>query len=605
MKKKGEPVRWTRNHKRLISSFRATYFLICLFSAGMFHLSYGQASIQAMLRLTVKDETGEPVAFRARVFDHGKLVTQDWERGKTDLTVIPGVYTVLISHGFNYDAVRFDNLDLSASVTEKSVTLRKRYDLVSRGWYCGESHMHGQHGSADRPQTFSDAARLAEANGLNYIQIAQWWTTDFSWTSIDTLETMSRQASTPLVAVNWNLESPKCYMGIDDGGKTGNLHCYGHGCTLGLKERPYDKAFWFTGPNFPIINEIHRQNAVVMLAHPYRFWFNNGNFVSNMANEIAFDYVVGQGYDAVDILNDGEPLFFEHERVWWNLLNMGYKVSGTAGSDGSIADGEAGRYRTYTRINGTFSWDKIAQGIRDGACVASSGPMVLFSVDGKDPGTEFPADGKKHLCNLKVWSGPLPSETLVAAQLIRNGEIVRAWDLRSLKTREWSGEFEISDISYAWYAIRVTATCKDPGLLRTWTQPAEIYDEAVASPVYFIPDGFLRPSPAKATVKLNITDDESNPLAGTVSVIDYGKEISTQNVAADGSALIIAPASANLVITAAGFDDFRIDLFRDSPVYVFCQNFNDYFTPGGFNELRTLLGNISFRVKLKRGTQKQ
>ena len=38
-----------------------------------------------------------------------------------------------------------------------------------------------------------------------------------------------------------------------------------------------------------VINEIHRQNAVVMLAHPYRFWFNNGNFVSNMANEIALD----------------------------------------------------------------------------------------------------------------------------------------------------------------------------------------------------------------------------------------------------------------------------------------------------------------------------
>ncbi len=126
------------------------------------------------------------------------------------------------------------------------------------------------------------------------------------------------------------MESPKCYMGQDDGGAGGNLHCYGHGCIMGMEERPYDRAFWFTGPNFRILQEIHRQDAVVTLAHPARFWFNHGNFVSNWASEIAFDYAVGQGYDAVDIFNDGEPVFFQHERVWWNLLNMGYKVAGTA-----------------------------------------------------------------------------------------------------------------------------------------------------------------------------------------------------------------------------------------------------------------------------------
>ena len=62
---------------------------------------------------------------------------------------------------------------------------------------------------------------------------------------------------------------------------------------------------------------------MVTLAHPARFWFNQGNFVSNWASEIAFDYVAGQGYDGVDIFNDGEPVFFQHERVWWNLLEHG------------------------------------------------------------------------------------------------------------------------------------------------------------------------------------------------------------------------------------------------------------------------------------------
>jgi len=346
-----------------------------------------------------------------------------------------------------------------------------------------------------------------------------------------------------------------------------------------------------------LIQEIHRQNAVVMLAHPVRFWFNNGNFVSNMASEIAFDYVVGQGYDGVDIFNDDRQLFFLHEHVWWNLLNMGYRVSGTANSDGSIIDGHAGRYRTYTKINGEFDWDKIAQGIRNGTCIASSGPMVLFQVDGKDPGSEFPADGKIHHGNLQVWSSPLPGETLVSVQVIRNGEIVHAWDLRSKKAREWSGDIELSDNSFAWYAIRVTSTCKDPGLL---AQSADVYEVALANPVYFIPEGFQRPSPAKATVKLHIMDEDSLSLPAMVSIVDSGKEIAQHIVDTNGSTILTIPATAYLVIKSPGFVEVKKDLYMDSPIYDFCRNFNDFYTPAGFNKLTEMLSNLSFDVKLKK-----
>jgi hypothetical protein len=574
--------------------------IICLPTSGVIYGTNGPSGQIAIFKVTVLDDARQPVAFRLEAFDGGRQISQVWERGKAELTLPVGKYTILISHGFDYNAVRIDTLYLPEGVTEKNVTLKKRYDIKSLGWYCGENHMHGQHGSTDCPQTFKDAARLAESNGLNYIQIAQWWTPDFAWTNLDTLIKMAREATTPMVVVNWNMESPKCYMSVDDGGKSGNLHCYGHGCTIGLKERPYDKDFWFTGPNFHIIQEIHRQNAVVTLAHPVRFWFNNGNFVSNMASEMAFDYLVGQGYDGVDIFNDGEPLFFQHERVWWNLLNMGYKVSGTAATDGSIINGEAGRYRTYTRIPGGFSWDKIARGIRDGACIASSGPMVLFDVDGKDPGTEFLADGRIHQANLRVWSSPLPDETLVSVQVIRNGEIVQAWDLRSKQARQWSGNFTLSDNSFAWYAIRVTSTCRNPGSLAAWPQPAEIYEVAVANPVYFIPAGFHRPSPMNAIVKLNVSDEESHPLDAVVSVVDSGREISRYNIGQSGSVTLNIPATSYLVITSSGFTEVKKDLYKDSQIFSYCQNFTDFYTPGGINGLKELLGNMTFDVKLKK-----
>jgi hypothetical protein len=585
----------TRLYKSGISIFMILNLVIGICSGCL-----AQDSLNAKLEIVVGDQAGAPIAFRLQVFDNGRQISQIWERGKASLLLPAGRHTLLVRHGFDYDAVRIDNLNLPAGVTETSVILRKRYDINKLGWYCGESHMHGQHGPTDAPQTFRDAARLAEANGLNYIQIAQWWTPDFSWPSTDTLDLMAKEATTSHVFVNWNMESPKSYMEPDDGGKSGNLHCYGHGCTLGLKERPYEKNFWFTGPNFNVIHEIHRQNAIVTLAHPVRYWFNNGNFVSNMASEIAFNYISGEGYDGVDIFNDGEPVFFQHERVWWNLLNMGYKVAGTANTDGSIIGGEAGRFRTYTKIRGEFSWAKIAQGIRNGTCIASSGPMVLFTVDGKDSGTEFPADGSAHTARLEVWSGPLPGETLVSVQVIRNGEVVTAWDLRSKKKREWSGNFRISDNSFAWYAIRVTATCKDPGLNSTWSQPAGLYELAVASPVYFIPEGFQRPAPAKATLRLHVTDEEGHPVSAMVTVTDFGKEIFHISTDNNGEAKVSSPATASIAVKAPGFGEVRKDLYMDTSVFGFCKDFNDFYTPAGFMRLRELIGNIDFEIKLKK-----
>jgi hypothetical protein len=547
----------------------------------------------ADLDLAVEDEAGRPIAFRVQVSQAGHAVAQVWERGRARLSLPAGKHSLLVSHGFDYDTVRLE-VDLGPEGSQRRVTLTRRYDVQRLGWFCGESHLHGQHDRGVKPQTFADAARLAEANGLDYIQIAQAWTPKFDWTPVEELEAMSRQASTPKVAVRWNLESPKCYFTKDDGGERGNLHCYGHGCTLNLQQRPYGKDFWFTGPNYRIIQEIHRQGAVVTLAHPARFWFTNGNFVSNWASEIAFDYVAGQGYDGVDILNDSEPLFFLHERVWWNLLNMGYKVAGTANSDGSIVEGHAGRLRTYARIDGPFSWSKIAQAIRDGACVASSGPMVLFDVDGRRPGTEFPADGQTHRARLTAWSGPKPQEALVSVQVVRNGEIIQAWDLRSKRARQWSGEFELGDTAFAWYAIRVISAVPVSG------PTTETYAVAVASPVYFLPKSFRRPQPAPAKVRLKIADPQGNPLAAMVDVIDAGKTVAQIPVGATGGATFPTPATAVLSIRAPGYVEAKRDLFLDSPLREACRNFNGFYTPTAYNKVRKMLGDLRFEVRLEK-----
>ena len=566
-----------------------------------------QARFAAAVKLRVKDEAGKPLPFRGELWSGQRRLDSIWSSDGTGEVRAPeGESMLLVRHGFDYDAVEVPlDLGLEPKEVTKDVTLHRRFDLRALGWFGGENHMHGQHGKKDPPRTFKDGARMAAADGVDYLQIAYAWEPTFSWVPSEELEKWSREASTPQVAVRWNTETPKCYMGEDDGGEKGNLHCYGHGLPIGLKDNSKGMAFFHTGPAFRAIQEIHRQGAVVLCAHPVRFWFNKGNFVSNWASELPFDYVAGCGYDGVDVLHDCPLLFFQSERLWWNLLNMGYKVAGTANSDGSLGDPHGvGRFRTYMKIEGEFSWDKIAEAVRRGACIASSGPMVLFEVDGRPSGAEFPADGKEHKATVRAWSAPLPGETLVSVQLVRNGEVVRAWDLRKEKLREWKTEFAVGgDDAMAWYAVRVLSTCRNRESVAKWGP--DVYEVAVANPVYFVPRGFKRPGLTYAHVTITVQDEAGKPVAGRVVVVEPGgEEGEPYDVPPSGILVRGESATASLRITADGFKEERRSLYLDTEIFSYCRNMNllwpSLYSPETWKELRDMLASLHMTVVMKK-----
>ena len=133
-----------------------------------------------------------------------------------------------------------------------------------------------------------------------------------------------------------------------------------------------------------------------------------------------------------------------------------------------------------------------------------------------------------------------------------------------------------------------------------WRQPADLYEIAVASPVYFLPKEFRRPEPASARVTLRVTDAMGDPLAASVSVLDMGREIGRRAIDESGNVVLEAPATAALLIRAAGYADARRDLYLDSPISEYCRNFNGFYTPEAWNHLREMLRNLSFDVRLAR-----
>ncbi len=556
------------------------------------------------IKLTVRDDKEKPVPFRAELWQGANKIRTTWsDSGSGTLTAKPGKYILQVRHGINYDAVA-EEIELAGD-TARQIKLKQRFDVRADGWYASENHMHGQHGSSDRPFTFKQSVEKASADGIDFLQIAQQWDPKRVFVPSKELDQWSKEASNGRVFITWNMEAPKNYMSFDDGGKSGNLHCYSHGWTMAMTNNDKGADFFFRRlePGFTIMQEIQAQGGIVGACHPTRMGFYKGNVVSNTASEIAFDYVAGVPFDAVDIMNDSPKIFFDSEHLWFNLLNMGYKVAGTGNSDGAVGgDGMLGTYRTYARIEGEFSPAKMAQAIKNGKVVASSGAFVLFTVDGKDPGTEFPADGAKHKAVVKAWSAPLPGELLLAVQLIRNGTVVQAWDLREEKARYKEITFDVGgEKVYSWYAVRVLSTSNNREMIPYWG--TDLCEEAMANPVYFLPAGFQRPKAAGATVNFTVTAD-GQPVAAKIVVTDAGKEIDKQDVPATGKLTIKTPATAFFTITADGCKPAQKSVYMDGPFFDYCRNMNgvwpSYYTPEAWDEIRTKLGEVNINVKLEK-----
>jgi hypothetical protein len=183
------------------------------------------------------------------------------------------------------------------------------------------------------------------------------------------------------------------------------------------------------------MRETHRQGGMVNWAH------------LRDELEFALDAALGE-LDTVDILTDTkipETLIF-----WYHLLNCGFRLPATAGTDRADPHIPVGHQRVYTSLEGPLNYDGWIETIRRGASFVTNGPMVELTVDGAGPGSEIEASTPRALWVRAEANSQLPFERL---EIIVNGRVVRS-ALASSSGRRARLVFELPLKGPAWVAAR-------------------------------------------------------------------------------------------------------------------------------------------------------
>jgi Tol biopolymer transport system component len=451
------------------------------------------------VEVTVRDAgTGEPTEARVilRASDgksytpldsfHRMLVVTDdhyfHTRGSFTVELPEGPATLEVMKGFEYRP-RSQSLQVVAGrTTNATLTLERFADLPRDGWYSGDNHLHMNYGGIYQatPRSLLLEADAEDLHVVNDLVANQ------AGTRIHDLlyfEGKLSEHSKPNRLLYFNEEYRPSFAG--------------HMSILNLKEFIYPQFDGFFGTalaahypsNSKVLEEVHRQGAVAGYVHPFQV---PGRDPSEDEYRGAREFPVSAALGEVDYYD--VMCIWSDERVsasvWYRVLNLGFRVPASAGTDAMTNYWRApaiGTTRVYVKSGSPLDYQGWIRGLTEGRSFVTNGPLLFLKVDGKEPGGELGLpEGNTSVRVEAEATSIFPMETL---DILVNGKVVSS--VKPDDPFRVKLDTKVPVEASGWIAARVEGPEKQHLLM-------DSYVYAHTSPVYLVKGGRKPSSPEDA-----------------------------------------------------------------------------------------------------------
>lgn len=321
--------------------------------------------------------------------------------GQFSISLPIGDISVEVVKGFAY-RILTDTVTISEGTDRLDVKLERWFRFKDNNWYSGDVHTH----------FISPEMALLEmkAEDLNVCEIL---TTDVT-TDQDWFQGSPDKVSEDKHIVYVNQEYREDRLG--------------HIIFLKLKKliSPVTTMRQYQYPlNSAGCDEVHAQGGITVLAH----------FSQNQGFEWPLDVVTGKvdGLDFMDCILPFEPatsgmwyLIPDHQgnsgmRLWYRMLNCGFKMPVMAGTDKGSNRVTIGANRVYAYIDNSFNYDSWISALKEGRSFITNSPFLFLRINGKMPGDIIHLkQGEPLEIQTEVWC-QFPLDRL---EIIASGEVI-------------------------------------------------------------------------------------------------------------------------------------------------------------------------------------
>ena len=333
-----------------------------------------------------------------------------------------GDVIVDISRGYEYEPLR-EKIKIKPGQRELELRLKRWTNMNAQRWFSGDSHVHFL-----SPTGAHLEAQAEDLDVVNLLQ-SQWGslftnTEDFTGTASvsdhgESIVYVSQENRQHFMGhmILWGLKKPVmpwCSDGLGEAEIGGTMET-----TL---------SYW--------ADEAHAQGGFVINPH-----FPNPN------GEPAALVATGR-LDGVEMIRQTE---FNHIE-YYRYLNGGYRLPLVGGTDKMSSDVPVGLYRTYTKIpdDEEFNYHNWCRNVSRGRTFLSGGPIIHFSVDGREIGDTVNISGPGTV-EVEAWAESIfPINVL---QIVRDGKVVAQAESKD-GTRRLELKEKLQMDKHSWLAAR-------------------------------------------------------------------------------------------------------------------------------------------------------
>ena len=359
-------------------------------------------------RIHLANENNQPIKANGQPFwkDHFTCP------GRVTVEVPPGVYRWTIEKGPEYEQVTGELQIKANQVSTVNVTLKRIAHLRQGGWYSGDLHIH---------RAIKDVPALIKAEDLDFAPVITWWNSPAS-TREFVPRTQSRFDGHRIMEV----------LAGEDEREGGALLYFGlqRPLDLSVESREFPSPMHF-------VNQARTETPDVWIDIEKPFWWDvptwlaseqmNSIGIANnhmCRNQMYESEAWGRPRDSNRLPAPRGNGFWTQE-IYYHMLNCGIRLPPSAGSASGVLPNPVGYNRVYVHLDLPFTRDRWFEGLADGRCFVTNGPLLIATVNGQLPGTTFQyTNHRNQSMNLSI---DLTSrDPIDQIEIIHNGQLLES-----------------------------------------------------------------------------------------------------------------------------------------------------------------------------------
>ena len=319
--------------------------------------------------------------------------TQFYSNGKSSIYLPSGTAAIRVYKGPEYE-LHVEKVDIQAGkTTQHEIRISRWVNMPEKGWYSADDHLHIPRPSKELNPYIMKMMQAEDIHVGNLLQMGKVVNFNIAPQYSHGEESYYQEGGYILAA---GQENPR-------------THFLGHTITLGAKTALHSPEEYLI---YRLLwQEASKQGAINGYAH-YGSMFSGQSGLPLVLHHNLMHFIEVLQFNRSDY------------EAWYEVLNLGFRVTPTAGTDYPCGSNLPGHERFYTKVDGDFTYNNWLDGVRRGKTFVTTGPILEFRVNGHDIGEEVMLEGPDSLRieGKVIFDNQL--DDLQRIELIENGQVV-------------------------------------------------------------------------------------------------------------------------------------------------------------------------------------